>query len=237
MAKHNVILVLFALLSTNLFSQSAQELNVDSIVKLVQQYTNDESPGVAVGIVKDGQIIYEEYWGYANLEHQVKIDQDTRFNIASNAKQYTALCILHLAEQDKLKLDDDFRTYIPDLFPNIAEKITIANLINHTSGIRDYCDLYGMTGKTWWKQFIDNEDALDLLCKQTALNFTPGTRYLYSNSNYIILAAIVAKVTGTKLGDFTKEMFEALEMPNTAFLTKYSQIIPHKARPYGNWNG
>ena len=237
MTKHKVILVVFSLLATNLFSQSVQEVDVEELANILHQYTDDSSPGLAVGVVKNGQIVYEDYLGYANLEHEIAVDQNTRFNIASNAKQYTALCILQLAEQDKLNLEDNIRKYLPTLYPDISEEITISNLITHTSGIRDYCDLYALQGTSWWKRFIDNEDALELLEKQKDLNFKPGTDYAYSNSNYILLAEIVRKVSGEKFSEVTKAMFEGLGMSNTTFSSKYSSIIPHKARPYGNWNG
>ena len=198
---------------------------------------SDDTPGMAVGIVKDGNIVYEQYLGYANLEYKIKIDKDTRFNIASNAKQFTALCILKLIKQGKINLEDDIRKYLPDLYENIEDKITISNLLTHTSGIRDYCDLLALKGKTWWKQFIDNGDVIELLQGQKDLNFTPGTEYLYSNSNYILLAEIVKKVADQDFSDFAKTMFEELGMPSTNFLTNYMAVIPNKARPYGNWGG
>lgn len=229
----------FILLCSTLIGQS-QDLDKALITQLnneIEQHVQGVSPGIAVGIVKEGKIVYEHYLGYANLEHQVKIDKNTRFNIASNAKQFTALCILKLMEQGKLDLEDDIRKYVPNLYPNIQDQISISNLLNHTSGIRDYCDLLALTGKTWWKQFISNRDAMELLEKQRDLNFKPGTEYLYSNSNYIVLAAIVKKITGERFSKFTTTMFQDLNMTNTRFLTNYMAVIPNKARPYGNWNG
>ena len=182
--------------SINLFAQSKLELDSEAITKILYQHANDDIPGMAVGIVKDGEIVYEHYLGYANLEHEIKIDKDTRFNIASDAKQFTALCILKLVEQGKLDLKDDIRKYLPDLYKNIEDKITISNLISHTSGVRDYGYLIGLSGKTAWKLFIDNDDVIALLQDQKDLNFKPGTEYLYSNSNYILLTEIVKSVTG-----------------------------------------
>ena len=216
--------LLFLLLTLQL---QAQKINPTQIDKLVNSNLEGIMPGLAVGIVKDGQIVYEQYLGYANLEHEVKIDERTRFNIASNAKQFTALCILKLIEQGKINLDDDFRKYLPNVHSNIQDKITISHLITHTSGIRDYCDLLGLQGKTWWKHFIDNGDAIELLEAQRDLNFKPGTEYLYSNSNYILLAEIVKEVTRQDFSDFAKTLFEDLEMPNTNFHTLYGEVTPN----------
>ncbi|MEM7657140.1 MAG: serine hydrolase domain-containing protein [Bacteroidota bacterium] len=206
------------------------------ITQLLSQQIKEEDPGIAVGIVRNGQLVYEHHLGYANLDHQVPVDAQTRFNIASNAKQFTALCILRLIEKGQISLEDDIRTYFPDLYPQIEEPITISQLLAHTSGVRDYCDLLALTGNTWWRQFVDNGDVMEMMRKQTDLNFPPGTEFLYSNSNYILLAEIVQQVSGQAFHEFAKAQFEALDMPNTAFQTHYGEIIPHRARPYGQWN-
>ncbi len=203
----------------------------------LELYVEGVSPGMAVGIVKDGQIAYQNFLGYANLEHQVKIDEKTRFNIASNGKQFTALCILKLIDTKRLALDDDIREYLPEFYKNIAEKITISHLLTHSSGIRDVYDLWALQGTTWWKRFLDNDDALAFIQSQKDLNFPPGTEYLYSNSNYILLAEIIERVSGDSFSDFASQFFKELDMKNTAFLTNYMAVTPNKARPYGNWNG
>lgn len=202
---------------------------------LLYQHASDDAPGMAVGIVQDGQIIYEHYMGYANMEHKVRIDEHTVFNIASNCKQFTALAILKLIDQGKIQLDDDFRNYLPDLYPEVEHKITVAHLLGHTSGVRDVHSLWSLKGENWWKLFVDNGDAMDLLRAQRDLSYKPGTAYMYSNSNYILLAEIVKAVSGQKFSDYSKSMFEELGMPNTHFLTDYMAIIPNKARPYANW--
>lgn len=219
----------------SLSAQPADNMDKEAITKLLYQYTNDDLPGMAVGIVQDGKIVYEQYIGYAEFTHKIKVSQDTRFNIASNAKQFTALCILKLIDEGKIKLDDDIRTYFPNLYKGIEEKITISNLLTHTSGIRDYCDLMALTGRTWWREFIDNGDAIALLEGQSDLNFEPGTAYTYSNSNYILLAELVEKITNQEFNEYAVAMFESLAMPNSSFFTHYGAIIPNRARPYGNW--
>ena len=139
----------------------AQGISKDTLDTIINPYVEGISPGIAVGIVQNGTVVYEKYIGYANLENEVKIDETTRFNIASNAKQFTALCVLKSIEEGKLNLDDDIRTFLPDLYKNNNSRITISNLLTHSSGIRDVYDLWALKGKTWWKLFIDNGDAID----------------------------------------------------------------------------
>ncbi|MDC8004206.1 serine hydrolase [Aureisphaera galaxeae] len=237
MTIHKVLLAILLLATAKMFSQSIGEVKKEALSQILYQHANDDSPGLAVGVVKNSEIAYENYVGFANLEHKIKVAKDTRFNIASNAKQFTALCVLKLVEEGKIRLEDDIRKYLPDLYKNIEDSITISDLIAHTSGIRDVYELWALKGKTWWQLFIDNGDAMELLTSQTALNFKPGTEYLYSNSNYILLTEIIKKVTGEKFSDVTKSMFQELGMPNSGFLTNYMAVIPNKAQPYGNWNG
>ena len=122
--KQFLILTLI-LLNIKAQSQDLPEELTNEIDTLIEKYIEGISPGMAVGIVKDQKIVYQKYIGYSNLENQTEINENTRFNIASNAKQFTALCILKLIEQDKINLEDDIRTYLPDLYKNIEDKITI----------------------------------------------------------------------------------------------------------------
>lgn len=236
-AMKQTLIFTFLFLGINAYSQGLEKPIINKLDSQIEKYIDGVSPGMAVGIVKDGATVFEKYIGYSNLEHDIKIDENTRFNIASNAKQFTALCILRLLEQDKLALDDDIRKYLPELYKEIGHKITVANLLTHTSGIRDVYGLWALKGKDWYELFIDNGDAIELLKSQTELNFEPGKEYLYSNSNYILLTEIIKKVTDTTFKDFSNSLFAEIGMANTSFLTNYMAIIPNKARPYGNWNG
>ncbi|MEL7121214.1 MAG: serine hydrolase domain-containing protein [Bacteroidota bacterium] len=236
MAKQNVLLTLILLFTLNLFSQSNQEFDSEAITKILYQYTDDESPGMAVGIIKDGNIIYENYIGYANLEHKIKIDASTRFNIASTAKQFTALMILELSLKGKLNLEDDIREYVPSLYPKVKEDIKIRHLIDHSSGIRDYVFILEMMDNAYWRQVgMDNDDVIELLEKQEELVFKPGSKYSYSNSGYTILTKIIEKVSGEKFNDYSTAFFEKLGMNETAFIRGYMRVIPNRADPYSDW--
>ncbi|MBO3117983.1 beta-lactamase family protein [Winogradskyella sp. DF17] len=220
------------LLSISLVAQQ-QIKQIDSIVN---SKINVNDPGLAVGIIKDGTIIYEKYRGLSNLQHQVKFDEKTRSNIASTAKQFTALMVLDLSLNNKLNLDDDIRKYLPKLYEKVTDKIRVRHLLNHTSGIRDYVELLDLEGDVWWRRFgYDNDDVLELLQKQEELGFKPGTTYSYSNSNYNVLAKIIEKITGDTFSAYSKTFFENLGMNETSFVERYMKVIPNRANPYSDW--
>ncbi|NRA28893.1 MAG: beta-lactamase family protein [Parvularculaceae bacterium] len=194
-------------------------------------------PGIAVGVVTGGEVTFEHYVGLANLDIPSPIGPKSRFNVASNAKQYTALMVLELAEEGKVDLSKDFRTFLPGAMPEVDETITVAQLITHTSGVREISELWGLTGVTWYERPFDSGDAMDMLNGQNALNFRPGTKFLYSNSNYILLAELVEAVTETRFHRYAKAFFEARKMPSTYWRRRYGEVVPNMARPYMQWSG
>ena len=236
MEKHKPLLVLFLFFTVSLFPQSKQGFDGEAITQMLYQYVSDDSPGMAVGIVKEGKIIYEHYVGFANLEHEIDIDKNTRFNIASTAKQFTALMILQLSQEKKLSLEDDIRKYVPAIYPEVKEEIKVRHLLNHSSGIRDYVFLLEMMNKPYWRQVgMDNDDVIELLGKQEELVCKPGSEYSYSNSGYTLLTKIIEKVSGETFNDYSKAFFEELGMKETAFVRRYMGVIPHRADSYSDW--
>jgi len=230
--------LLFTFLSVLLItlSSTAQNPAFQKIDSIIDSKVAENDPGIMVGIVKEGAIIYEHYRGLANLQHQVPTTAKTRSNIASTAKQFTALMILDLALKEKLRLEDDLRTYLPSLYPKVKEVIKIRHLINHTSGIRDYVELMGLQNNVWWKQFgLDNDDVLKLLEQQEDLSFAPGSQYSYSNSNYNLLTKVIEKISGESFNDYSKKFFEDLGMNETSFVERYMGVIPNRADPYSDW--
>ena len=191
-----IITLITFFVATFIVAQSSEIKKIDSIVN---SKIGENDPSLFVGIVQNGKIIYEKYRGLANLQHQVKADEKTRSNIASTAKQFTALMILQLSLEGKLKLEDDIRKYLPSFYPNVKEEIKIRHLLNHTSGIRDFYDLMSIQQNPWWRnEGFDNDDAIELLEKQEDLAFKPGSRYMYSNSGYTLLTKIITNVSGEK---------------------------------------
>ena len=214
-------------------SQNQDFLKIDSILK---SKVDENHPGIAVGILKDGNIIYEKYFGLSNLQHKVKFDENTRSNIASTAKQFTALIILDLSLNEKLSLEDDIRKYLPKLYKNVNDKIKLRHLLNHTSGIRDYVELLDLEGDVWWKRVgLDNDAILELIENQEELGFTPGSQYSYSNTNYVLLTKIIEKISGKTFNVYSKNFFENLGMNETSFVEGYMKVIPNRANPYSDW--
>jgi len=226
-------IILFTLLISLLsFTQN----DIKKIDSIVNSKIGENDPGLMVGIIKDGNIIYEKYLGIAYMQYQIKMNKKTKSNIASTAKQYTALMILDLALNKKLSLEDDIREYLPSLYKNLADTIKIRHVLNHTSGIRDYCDLMGLQNDIWWKKIgLKNDDVIALLEKQEDLAFKPGSQYVYSNSGYNILAEIIEKISGEKFTDYSKRFFRNLGMNETYFIERYAGIIPNRAEPYSDW--
>ena len=147
-------------------AQTENTYTLNQIKRLDSIATQDVpkgAPGIATGIVNNGKIVYERVAGYANLVDSTLITRNTRFNIASNGKQFTALAILVLIDEKKISLTDDIRKYLPTIYPRQNSKITVENLLNHTSGIRDVYDLWSLKGLTWWEHSFTNKDALELI--------------------------------------------------------------------------
>lgn len=224
------------LLCSMVISLQAQQINPYQLDTLLKGKIKGMSPGFAIGVVQNGNVIYERYQGYSNLEDAISIDESSKFNIASCAKQFTAISILKLVQEQKLRLEDDFRKYLPEFYPNITTSITIKDLITHTSGVRDYSDLLSIQGRPWWQRVgLDNKDVLELLAAQKTLNFTPGTEEIYSNSGYILLTKVVEKVSGMPFHQYARNVFESLGMNDTAYTTNYMEVLPHKSLPYNDW--
>jgi CubicO group peptidase (beta-lactamase class C family) len=167
----------------------------------------------------------------ANLEHNIPISSTTVFRIASTSKQFTATCVILLAEQGKLSLNDDVRKYLSEM-PEYESPITIRHLIHHTSGIRDYLELIELAGMSDHDYYTD-EEALEMLTRQKELNFKPGDEYLYSNSGYLLLSIIVQRGSGKSLHEFAEEhIFKPLGMRNTHFHDDHRMIVKNRAAGY-----
>lgn len=225
----------FALLLIS-FVSIAQSVDYQKIDALIDSKIKESDPGLVVGIVKDGNIVYQKYRGQANLQYNSPVDENTKFNIASTAKQFVALMVLQLSLEEKLKLDDDIRKYLPKMYPAVKEKIRIRHLVNHSSGIRDYVDLLSIQRKTWWKQVgLDNDDIIALIEKQNDLGFTPGSNYQYSNTNYTLLTKIIEEASGKSFHEYSENFFKDLDMNNTFFAKNYMAVISKLALPYADW--
>ena len=200
--------------------------------KVFAQWDRPDSPGCALGIYQNGQIVYKHGYGMANLNDDVPITPATVFHVASMSKQFTAASILLLAQQGKLSLDDDVHKYVPEL-PDFGERITLRHLLHHTSGIRDQWALLELAGWRYSQDLITDDDVMSVLVRQQALNFKPGEKYIYSNTGFTLLAIIVKRVSGMSLREFTtKNIFEPLGMNHTHFRDDHEEVIKHDALGY-----
>ena len=193
------------------------------------------SPGCALGIFRDGHILYAKGYGLASVEGNTPITPKTVFDIGSTSKQFTAASIVLLEQQGKLSVNNDVRKYLPEL-PDYSKeygrKITILNLLNHTSGLRDYLDLLQFSGVNEGSVTTD-DDALALIIRQKHLDFAPGSEWAYSNTGYFLLSVIVKRVSGMTLRQFASQnIFQPLEMTHTIFRDDHTLLIPNRALAY-----
>jgi CubicO group peptidase (beta-lactamase class C family) len=207
-----------------------------AIDSIFADWDRPDSPGCAVAVLQDGRATFARGYGSANLDYQVPITPQTVFYLASVSKQFTAAAIALAAHQGYLSLDDDLRHWFPEL-PDYGATIRVRHLVHHTSGLRDYLGLMSLAGMSYGNSWSDDE-ILDLIVRQRGLNFTPGTEYLYSNSGYFLMAALVGRATGRSLREYTTaEMFEPLGMSNTWFHDDASQVVRNRAVAYGPLSG
>jgi CubicO group peptidase (beta-lactamase class C family) len=189
------------------------------------------SPGCSVAVARDGKLLYAKGYGMANLELDVPLSPSSVFDIGSTSKQFTAASILLLEKQGKLSIDDDVHKFLPEL-PVYGKKITILNMLNHTSGLRDYLVLFELSGENTDSVSTD-EEAVALIARQKALNFDPGSEYLYSNTGYFLLSVIVKRVSGKSLRDFAAEnIFQPLDMTHTQYRDSHTSLIANRVLAY-----
>lgn len=190
-----------------------------------------DAPGCAAGVVEDGELVHARGYGAANLDYGIPLDGRSVFYLASVSKQFTAAAVLLASEQGHLTLDDEVRRWIPEL-PDYGSPLTIRHLVHHTSGLRDYLTLMSLAGRAYGDAF-DDEAMLGLISRQRALNFDPGSEYLYSNSGYVLLAEIVGRATGRSLREYAdEELFQPLGMTDTHFHDDAAQVVPRRVVSY-----
>ena len=201
---------------------------VDAVFR---EYDRTDSPGCALGVYRDGRILYERGYGMANLELGAANSPESVFDIGSTSKQFTAFAIHLLAREGKLSLDDDIRRWIPEV-PSYGKPVTIRHLLHHTSGLRDYIEVMYLQG-VQEEDLTTDDDALAAIARQKAPNFKSGDEYLYSNTGYFLLSLVVKRVTGQSLRDFAAaRIFEPLGMHHTQFNESHTRLIANRATGY-----
>lgn len=232
MTKFLSFLLLITLLSSTLdLRGQLSEEKIQKIDSLFISWNQPNHPGGVIGIMVEGKVVYSSAFGLASLEYLVPNTPDTRFNIASVSKQFTAFGVVLLDLQGKLSLDDDVRNYLPEL-PYFGDTITIRHLIHHTSGLRSLHALLGLAG---WRQddARTNQDLFRFMKNQKDLNFPPGEEYLYCNTGYILMADIIENITGEKFAAWMMaNVFSPLGMIHTYVEDDYTRVVPFNATSY-----
>lgn len=232
MTRFNILLVLTVLLILPVAAQpQSPEAVTAKVDAIFANFDKPDSPGCALGVIQNGKLIYARGYGKANLEHGIANGSKLVYDIGSTSKQFAAASILLLAQQGKLSLEDDVRKFIPEL-PSYQKPILIRHLIHHTSGLRDYLTLFSLAGVSF-DDTTTETDALNIIIRQKALNFTPGDEWLYSNSGYFLLSIIIKRASGKSYPEFAKEhIFDPLGMKHTLVLDNHKRIVPMRATGY-----
>ena len=208
------------------------EKQVDAIFSAV---TQEDAPGLAVLVQKNGRILFRKGYGVRDLRTNTKIDPSTNFRLASFTKQFTAMAIMLLVHDKKLRYDETLVEIFPD-FPAYGKTITIGNLLNHTGGLPDYEDLMAAAetsrnSRIWTpERQIHDAEVLSMLEAESQGKFPPGTSWSYSNSGYVVLGLVVAKASGQSYGDFLRaRIFAPLRLDHTIVYQKGKNEVANRA--------
>jgi len=229
-----VILLSLALLAQAAFAQKATPLAgaLQDVDKVFAEFHHTDSPGCAVGATLDGRTVLSAGYGMADLEHNVPITPASIFEAGSVSKQFTAGAILLLVQQGKIALDDPVRKYLPEV-PDYNPPITIRQMINHTSGLRDWGSVESIAGWPRTTRVYTHANVLEIVSRQRALNYPPGAEYSYSNTGFNLAAILVGRVSGQPFPQFTRDaIFNPLDMSSTQWRDDFQRIVPNRAIAY-----
>jgi CubicO group peptidase (beta-lactamase class C family) len=209
---------------------SATSPAMQRLEHLLAPFTPDK-PGLAVLVTLGGEPVFERYLGGADLEHGAPVTAATGFHIASASKQFTAFAALLEAEAGRLDLETDVHAYLPEV-PDFGALITVADLVHHTSGLRDVADLLALSGQDLGG-VIRQSHTVALALRQRELNFPPGTRHHYSNTGYTLLAEIIGRTSGQPYPRYLEaQVFAPLGMAGSLIWDNDGRAPPNEAKSY-----
>lgn len=226
-----ILICCLASLADVVNAQNTNDSTANKLDTIFKNYNTLKGPGCAVSIIKNGKVIITKEYGMANLDYDIPVTSETLFDVASLSKQFTGMVVATLIQEGKISPDDDIHKYLPEV-PQFGKKITIENLLYHTSGIRDWPEALHLAG--WrWDEAISFADIMQMVKFQRELNFEPGSQFSYSNTGYNLLAEIVAKVTGKSLSEWeAQNIFMPLGMTHTLIQDDDRSIIKGRAVSY-----
>lgn len=229
--RYSVLLLSICITVSSVSAQPLSNEQSKRIDSVFAEFSRPGSPGCALGLYQRGKMLYTKGYGLANIENNVPITPGTAFDIGSTSKQFTAASLVLLQQQGKVSLQDDVSTFFPEL-PDYGKRITVRNLLNHTSGLRDYVGLLIMQGHD-----IDDvttaDQALRLVMEQRNLDFPTGEKMLYSNTGYFLSSQIVEQVSGQSQRDFAAQnIFAPLGMVHTSYVDDHTLLVTNRAVGY-----
>jgi CubicO group peptidase (beta-lactamase class C family) len=207
----------------------------DQIDEIFKDYDHASTPGCALGIVQNGNLIYSRGYGMADLEKYIPITADTVFHLASVSKQFTATCIALLEEAGEISLEDDIHRYVSFL-PDYGHELTLRHLVYMTNGLEDFYDVTTFIMGIPEGNYFSRQDAIRIIRAANWLKFPPGEQWSYGNTGYFLLACVIEKVTGQTFAAFAqKQVFTPLGMRHTFFRTDRNAAIPPHANGYARF--
>ncbi len=213
--------------ASSLAAQDARQVRLDSLFASVEG-----SPGCAVGVRHNGEVTLRRSYGMADLEHEVPITPSSVFYTGSLSKQVTAMAVAMLAQDGVIDLDAPASKWIPEMTGPLAA-ITIRQMVHHTSGLREKWDLLTLQGVPTERTVVTQQMVLDLVSEQRELNFTPGSRHLYNNTAYDLLATLVARASGMSFREFVQQhIFAPRGMTRSLFADRWGEVIPDRVMGY-----
>ena len=228
LAGHSLVV---ALLASSSFANDGREAGTAA---LLEGRVRDGEPGLAALVRQDGKTVFARGYGVRDLRSRARIDPATTFRLASVTKQFTAMAVMMLVRDGKLRYEDALTDVFP-AFPAYGRAITVRHLLTHTSGLPDYEELMAAAEKgrapIWTAEHqIRDDEVLALLRSETKGLFAPGTGWAYSNSGYVVLGLAVARVSGRPFGDFLRErIFMPLQMSHTVAYEKGRNEVERRA--------
>jgi len=226
-----VLIILCMVLFLHPDFQHPQEVDkVNEIDELISIYHDYGLFNGTVLVVENGEVIYKKGFGWANMEWSIPNKPDTKFRIGSITKQFTSMLILQLMEEEKIDLQGKLSDYLPYYREDTGSKVTIHHLLTHTSGIPSYTSLSNFFEKVSRDPFPVNE-FVEKYCSGD-LEFEPGSKFVYNNSGYFLLGAVIEEITGRKYADILRDkIFDPLKMKSTGY-DHFEIIIPNRATGY-----
>ena len=213
-----------------------QDLNFkgleEKIESLVPSVVRDSTPGLVIGVVHNGKLLFSKGYGMANLSYSIPNDRKMLYNLGSVSKQFLGYAFALLHTEGKLNVDDPVGKYLEN-WPEFDEKVTIRHLLTHTSGYREAYMLSNLAGRTIEIDRLSKKECLDVVRKQLELEFTPGSQFTYNSTAWVILAEVLEQVTGQLASDWVKEnILIPIGMKDTYIESFVGEVIPNAAESY-----